>query len=73
MVIKTPQVKTILNDPAEAARLINLVYVTNSKLTIKRHRRGKGFYYTKDGSKIVDKEANLWLFPLPGKRLKLRI
>tara|TARA_R110002049_G_scaffold86133_3_gene219110 strand:- start:12113 stop:13189 length:1077 start_codon:yes stop_codon:yes gene_type:complete len=57
MVIKTPQVKTILNDPAEAARLINLVYVTNNKLTIKRHRRGKGFYYTKDGSKIVDKEA----------------
>jgi DNA topoisomerase-1 len=57
MVIKAPQVKKILEDPIKAAELANLVYITDNKLTIKRHRHGRGFYYTQDGEKIVDPSA----------------
>ncbi|RDK87403.1 DNA topoisomerase IB [Marinirhabdus gelatinilytica] len=57
MVIKSPQVTKILKDPVEAAKLANLIYVTDNKLTIKRHKHGRGFYYTKNGEKIVDKKS----------------
>ncbi len=57
MVIKAPQVTKILKNPADAARLANLIYVTDNKLTIQRHKHGRGFYYTKDGEKIVDKKS----------------
>ncbi len=57
MVIKAPQIKKILESPAEAAKLANLIYVTQNKLTIKRHKHGRGFYYTKGGVKIMDKKS----------------
>jgi len=57
MVIKAPQVKKILKNPLEAAKLANLIYVTENKLTIQRHKHGRGFYYTQNGEKIVDKSA----------------
>ena len=57
MVIKAPQVKKVLENPVAAAKLANLVYVTDNKLTIKRHKHGRGFYYTKSGEKIVDPKA----------------
>ena len=57
MVIKGPQVKKILENPMEAAKLANLIYVTDNKLTIKRHKHGRGFYYTRNGTKIVDPKA----------------
>lgn len=57
MVIKAPQVKAILKNPIKAAKLANLIYVTENKLTIERHRHGKGFYYTQNGEKIVDKKS----------------
>ena len=44
MVIKKPDVKKVLEDPTHAAELANLVYVTEKKLTIQRHRHGGGFY-----------------------------
>tara|TARA_R110002020_G_scaffold154579_2_gene334565 strand:+ start:217 stop:1293 length:1077 start_codon:yes stop_codon:yes gene_type:complete len=55
MVIKQPDVKKVLEDPTQAAELANLVYVTEKKLTIQRHRHGRGFYYTKNGKKIKSK------------------
>mgnify|MGYP003112361166 FL=1 len=57
MVIKAPQVEKILKNPVAAAKLANLVYVTDNKLTIKRHRHGRGFYYTQNGEKIVDRKS----------------
>jgi DNA topoisomerase-1 len=57
MLLKPPQVKKILEDPIKAAELANLVYVTDNKLTIKRHKHGRGFYYTRNGEKIVDKKS----------------
>lgn len=57
MVIKQPQVTKILKNPVEAARIANLIYVTDNKLTIRRHKHGRGFYYTKDGEKILDKKS----------------
>lgn len=57
MVIKAPQIKKMLENPMEAAEASNLVYITESKLTIKRHRHGKGFYFTEKDKKIVDKPS----------------
>ncbi len=57
MVIKAPQVTKILKDPVAAAKLANLVYVTENKLTITRHKHGRGFYYTRNGKKILDKKS----------------
>ena len=57
MILKALQVKKILKNPIKAAELANLIYVTENKLTIKRHRHGKGFYYTQNGEKIVDKKS----------------
>lgn len=57
MVIKAPQVRKVLKNPKEAAKLANLIYVTDNKLTIQRHKHGRGFYYTRDGTKIVDPKA----------------
>ncbi|MDX1461800.1 MAG: DNA topoisomerase IB [Marinirhabdus sp.] len=57
MVIKAPQVKHILKNPTKAAELANLIYITENKLTIKRHKHGRGFYYTRNGEKIVDRES----------------
>lgn len=54
MTLTAAQVNLILENPIEAARLANLVYITQNKLTIKRHRHGRGFYYTRKGEKIVD-------------------
>jgi DNA topoisomerase-1 len=57
MVIKAPKVKEILNDPIKAAETANLIYITDTKLTIKRHPHGRGFYYTRNGKKIEDKKS----------------
>ncbi|MBT0607900.1 DNA topoisomerase IB [Aequorivita echinoideorum] len=56
MVIKAPQLKKILKNPIKAAELANLVYITEKRLTIKRHRHGKGFYYTEADKKIKTKK-----------------
>ncbi|QNJ98917.1 DNA topoisomerase IB [Constantimarinum furrinae] len=55
MVIHAPQVKKILDNPVEAAKMANLIYITEKKLTIKRHRHGRGFYYTRNKEKIKSK------------------
>lgn len=57
MVIKQPDVKKVLEDPTHAAKLADLVYITENKLTIQRHRHGRGFYYTEHGKKIKSKSA----------------
>lgn len=57
MVLKAPQVEKVLKNPIKAAEIANLIYVTDNKLTIRRHRHGKGFYYTSQGEKIVDKPS----------------
>ncbi len=57
MTIKAPQAKKMLKNPMEAAQAANLVYITENKLTIKRHRHGKGFYFTEKEIKIVDKPS----------------
>ncbi|PVW17339.1 DNA topoisomerase IB [Marixanthomonas spongiae] len=57
MAKKIPDLKKILKKPEKAAALADLVYVTEKKLTIQRHRHGRGFYYTEAGKKIKSKSA----------------
>jgi len=54
MVIKTPHIKQILKNPEKAAALANLIYITDNKLTIERHKHGRGFYYIQQGKKVKD-------------------
>lgn len=55
--LKSSEIKKIVEDPIKTADVANLVYITEDKLTIERHRRGRGFIYSKDGKKLDDKKA----------------
>ncbi|MGJ8667618.1 MAG: DNA topoisomerase IB [Patiriisocius sp.] len=55
MKLTTTQIKSALKNPEKAAELANLIYITDKKLTIQRHRHGRGFYYTQDKIKIKDR------------------
>lgn len=57
MVIKTPHIKQILKNPEKAAALANLIYITDNKLTIERHKHGRGFYYVQQGKKVKDNSS----------------
>lgn len=49
----------IANLPSETRKILksnDLVYVTEDQLSIERHKKGTGFYYTKNGQKIGDKK-----------------
>ncbi len=56
MALKSTQVQKILKDPIKAAEFAELIYITEEGLTIKRHRHGKGFYYTDSEKKISNKK-----------------
>ncbi|TQD39400.1 DNA topoisomerase IB [Haloflavibacter putidus] len=58
MHITTKKIEEITQKPDEFAALANLVYVKEKDLSIKRHKHGRGFYYTdKNGNKITNKKA----------------
>ncbi|MDR9458494.1 MAG: DNA topoisomerase IB, partial [Salegentibacter sp.] len=57
MTISPEEVNLILHDPYEAANLVNLRYVSEEQLSIKRKKQGRGFSYFKDGARISDKET----------------
>jgi DNA topoisomerase-1 len=55
MNLTAEKIEQITQKPEEFAALANLVYVKDHQLSIKRHRHGRGFYYTnKKGDKIKD-------------------
>ncbi|GEQ87164.1 DNA topoisomerase [Patiriisocius marinistellae] len=51
------QIKSVLKNPAKAAKYANLIYITDNKLTIQRHKYGRGFFYTLNEIKIKDKKS----------------
>jgi len=55
MTITEAKLKTILNSPEEAARIANLIYVTDEHLTICRKKHGKGFTYCQNDETIKSK------------------
>ena len=57
MKLKPKEAKKIAEDPIKTAKLVNLVYVTEDKLTIHRRRHGRGFVYHQDGKKITDTDC----------------
>lgn len=56
MTLSPEDVKTIMENPTEAIDLANLVYVSESNLSIERKKVGRGFSYYEKGEKISDKE-----------------
>lgn len=57
MTISPEEVNLILQEPHEAADLVNLRYVTEEQLSIQRKKQGRGFSYFKNGTRITDKET----------------
>ena len=55
MTITKDTLQSILNSPEEAAKLANLIYVTDEHLTICRKKHGKGFRYCKNDQTIQSK------------------
>jgi len=79
------QALEVIIDPAESARFAGLRYVTDAKPGIRRHRRGKGFYYTQPGgARLSDAETltrikslvippawqQVWISPIPNGHLQ---
>ncbi len=52
MTLDADVVKNILKDPEEAARIADLIYISEDKLKIERKKWGKGFIYQLNGEKI---------------------
>jgi DNA topoisomerase-1 len=72
-------------EPAETARAVALRYVSDSLPGIRRHRSGKGFFYTRsDGSRVTDRPTltriralavppawkEVWICPSPNGHLQ---
>src|SRR5579871_984116 len=75
----------LITDPVESARFAGLRYVSDAKPGIRRHRRGKGFYYTQPGGeRLTDSETlsrikslvippawqQVWISPIPNGHLQ---
>ncbi len=57
MTLTPEDVKTIIENPIEAVDLANLIYVSESNLSIQRKKVGKGFTYHENGEKVNDAET----------------
>ncbi len=56
MTVNGPKAEKLLKNSRMAAKLANLVYITENRLTIQRRKHGKGFYYLENDAKIKNKE-----------------
>ena len=54
MTLDAEAVKTIKDNPQDAASLANLIYLSEPELSIIRKRRGRGFSYLRNGERISD-------------------
>ncbi len=57
MTLSPEDVDILMDDPSEAVELANLSYVSETQLSIKRRKVGRGFSYTLKGEKISDPET----------------
>ncbi|WBL23562.1 DNA topoisomerase IB [Zunongwangia sp. HRR-M8] len=57
MTLSGEDINVILEEPKEAAKLANLIYVSEHHLSISRKKAGRGFSYLKDDAKIKDKRT----------------
>lgn len=57
MTLTPEDVKTIIENPIEAVDLANLIYVSESNLSIQRKKVGKGFTYYENGEKVTDADT----------------
>jgi DNA topoisomerase I len=54
MTIPQEEIETLIKDPQEAASIANLVYFSETDLTIYRKKHGRGYIYKKGDKKISD-------------------
>ena len=57
MTLSSEDINVILEEPSEAAKMANLVYVSEHHLSIKRKKAGRGFSYLKNEERIDDKKV----------------
>lgn len=57
MTLSQDDIQTIITDPQQAVRLANLVYVSETHLSIRRKKAGRGFAYYKKDEKVSDPET----------------
>lgn len=54
MNISSEEAKTLLKDPAEAAAMADLIYISEDSLDIQRKKVGRGYAYYRNGQKITN-------------------
>jgi DNA topoisomerase-1 len=79
------KLKGLLQNAEKSAEIINLVYVSDKDPGIERVKRGRSFFYIKNGEKITDKKElsrikklvippaweNVWICSLPNGHLQV--
>lgn len=79
------QISKIMNDPEKTAKAVNLMYVNDSTEGIKRSKWGRGYRYTYEDKKVVNKTQlerikqlvippawkNVWICPIENGHLQV--
>ena len=53
MTLTSNEIDDLINDPAQAASIANLIYISESNLSVARKKSGRGYTYNRNGKKIL--------------------
>lgn len=56
MTLTSNEIDGLINDPEQAAKIANLIYVSEANLSVERKKCGRGYTYNRNGSKISKAE-----------------
>lgn len=53
MTLTSDEINDLINDPAQAASIANLIYISEANLSVTRKKCGRGYSYNREGKKIM--------------------
>ncbi len=59
MTLTSNEIDNLINDPEQAAKVANLIYISEANLSVARKKCGRGYTYNRNGKKILtDRELD---------------
>jgi len=53
MTLTSDEIDDLINDPAQAASIANLIYISEVNLSVERKKRGRGYIFNRNGKKVL--------------------
>ncbi|RKS50465.1 DNA topoisomerase-1 [Gillisia mitskevichiae] len=53
MTLTSEEIDDLINDPAQAASIANLIYISEANLSVERKKRGRGYIFNRNGKKVL--------------------